>query len=709
MPNRLAGAVSLYLRQHAENPVDWYPWSDEAFDLAKQLDRPVFLSVGYSSCHWCHVMAHECFEDIEVAEALNRSFVSIKLDREERPDIDEAFMTAVQMATGRGGWPMSVFMTPDKEPFFAGTYFPKSGHGDHPGFLQIVQGLATAWHEQRDAVMESAGGFASALRQSGERSLPPTSQEISPSLLDDAVQAMHESYDHANGGFGAAPKFPQFTVIRFLQKYSRHRRSLGSVGHETEVLVEQAAAMARGSLTAIVCGGIHDHVGGGIHRYSVDEHWHVPHFEKMLYDNAQFVGCCSESEQPILIDSGSAAVEWIVRDLSSPDGSLYSSLDADTGGEEGATYTWSSGEIHKVLGSDAQVVCDTYNITPEGNFLDEATQQRTGTNIPYLSSPGRRLPQLDKLLEVRANRPQPATDDKSIAAWNGLAISAFARAGFVEEALRVANAWASFGTKLPHLLANGQPHGTAFLDDVAAIGLGYLDLAQATKDDQWKDHAMQLADQMVRDYGSDKFLFQVTHKAHGQLFAPQRSFMDSALPSATAMAISLLRKLGRLDESLSFLAASYSWAERAPLACAALLTECLHHQIVQGGAISHHFGSVPRPTIALESAVVSVDASGAGTTRLLVTVPVGFHINTVDPATSWLVGTGLDVTGAYAEAGFPAPEDERYEGQFDIELKLRPISPETDSFTVVLQAQVCSDTECYTPVSVSVSGEFFRP
>ncbi|MBL8066426.1 MAG: thioredoxin domain-containing protein, partial [Chthonomonadaceae bacterium] len=461
MPNRLASEKSLYLRQHQDNPIDWWPWGDEAWDTANRLGRPVFLSVGYSSCHWCHVMAHESFEDPETAAALNESFISIKLDREERPDIDEIYMTAVQLANGHGGWPMTLFLTPNKKPFFAGTYFPKDARAGHPGFLTVINSLASAWENEKDSVLKAADDFAVALAAALERSMPG-SNDLSLELILAAIAEFHTSFDHENGGFGDQPKFPPFSALEFLDKCS-HSPLLEQ---ELDLRLDCAAMVSR-TVKALSQGGITDHVGGGIHRYSTDSHWHLPHFEKMLTDNAQWVSVlCNTDPDSFALRR---AIDWIESKMTGSDGTFFSAMDADSEGQEGAYYLWREQEV---LDLTSPAFAFAFGVKSEGNFHDEATGQLSGLNVLNFQGPSieQYSSELDALSGGRQKRTSPLTDKKAVAAGNGLMISALSRVR-PDLALRAAETWLHH-LRLPRFLYEGQPYGEAFLDDLAYMARG---------------------------------------------------------------------------------------------------------------------------------------------------------------------------------------------------------------------------------------------
>ena len=388
MPNRLAQSSSPYLRQHAENPVEWFEWGGEAFASAREQGKPIFLSVGYSSCHWCHVMAHESFEDFEVASVLNRSYVSIKVDREERPDVDEAYMTAVQLQSGRGGWPMTVLMTPNGDPFFAGTYFPKQDRGQYPGFLSILRQIEELWTRDRAKVEEAARDFRDSLEEALRRPAPTASGTLDAAFLERAIETIAAEFDPVHGGFGGAPKFPPHTTLKFLLAAAESPL----LNPDTR---ERAREMAHQTLEQIALGGIHDHVGGGFHRYSTDAVWLVPHFEKMLYDNALLLGnfsrAAKQSEgarRELFESAAKGIVRWLREEMTTSDGLFGSALDADSEGEEGKFYVWTKAEIEAALGDRADEFCQAYDITEEGNYRDEATGRPTGANIPHLRDIG---------------------------------------------------------------------------------------------------------------------------------------------------------------------------------------------------------------------------------------------------------------------------------------------------------------------------------
>jgi len=528
--NRLAESSSPYLLQHAENPVDWYPWGDDAFALARDEDRPLLVSVGYSACHWCHVMEHESFSDPGVAALMNDLFVNVKVDREERPDVDALTMDACVTMTGQGGWPTTVFMTPAGRPFYAGTYFPPEPRHGMPAFSQVLGAVAEAWRDRRHDLEEQAARLVSAL--GGAARLEAGDQELSPSLLDAAERGLARVYEPAFGGFGTAPKFPPASAIELLLR----RGSL------------QALAMARGTLDGMAAGGLYDVVGGGFHRYSVDARWLVPHFEKMLYDNALLVSAylhawvvTGEERYRAVVEE---TVEYLLREMLLPDGGFASAQDADTDGVEGLTYTWELDEWSE-LGLDEGLL----EPFEHGRWIVRGTLE-----------PDDR----EHLLELRAERPQPLLDDKAIASWNGLTLAALAEAG-----RRLDRAdWLAAAERLGEFLLgplrgedgrvmrsvrDGRVSGTGFLDDHANVAHGLLELHVATGDPGWLQEAHRVARHAVELFADEERggFFLAPHDAE-ELATRAKDVDDDPLPSGNSMLASVLIRLGRIwgDDSL---------------------------------------------------------------------------------------------------------------------------------------------------------------
>ncbi len=543
MANRLATETSPYLLQHAHNPVDWWPWSPDALARAKLLDKPIFLSIGYAACHWCHVMERESFEDEGTARYLNDHFVSIKVDREERPDLDQVYMAAVQAMTGQGGWPMSVFLTPEGRPFYGGTYFPDEPRHGMPSFRQVLEGVDRAWREQR-ADVESAGlRLVDGLVAQATVTAAPDAPTVA--LLEGATSAIEASFDAANGGWGRAPKFPQPMTIEFLL---RRHAATGDA---------RPLAMARRSLDAMADGGIRDQLGGGFHRYATDAIWLVPHFEQMLYDNAQlaraYLHAWATTGDGRYRSVAEGVLGYMTRELTTVDGAFAASQDADTEGVEGATFVWTADEIADVLGEEAGLFAEHYDVPPLGNWEGWTILRRT-------SPPGGAAleAQLERmrarLLERRGSRPQPARDDKALASWNGLAIGAFAEAGrLFEDPALIALATRAAETIVTGLVGpdgsvrrswkDGRSVGQGVLEDSTHLAEGLLALYEATFDERWFSVARSLMDRVLDRFADPAGGFFDTADDHERLVTRPKDPQDNALPSGNAMAATVLLRL----------------------------------------------------------------------------------------------------------------------------------------------------------------------
>ncbi len=568
-PNRLAGETSTYLLQHAHNPVDWFPWGEEAIEQARQSDKPILLSVGYSACHWCHVMAHESFEDPETAALMNRLFVNIKVDREERPDIDEIYMKAVQLLTGHGGWPMTVFLTPDLKPFYGGTYFPPFDKHGLPSFKRLLLGIEEAWNERRAEITESSADIAEHLslldKVLGEQ------RPLDNSVINHAIDALIKVFDYRWGGFGNAPKFPHTSSLSLAMRRSRSGQA-GRASREEECL-----NIVRTTLDQMAYGGIHDQIGGGFARYSVDKQWLIPHFEKMLYDNALL--CRNYLDGYLLTDRqywltvARGILDFVQSELTTPEGAFYSSLDADSEGEEGKYYVFRQHEIIEAVGAeDALWVNEIFGLSERGNF-------ERGATVLSLTGPPEALaktfsmtveefwqrlnPLKARLLELRQKRVRPGRDEKVLTSWNALMISAFVdgyRVAADESYLATARKAARF--ILDNLLVDGRLLRTwgrgksklnGYLDDYAYFVQALLDLASVDFDPIWYNTACSLGQSMVTyffDKKEDCFFF--TSNDHEQLIARPKNFIDGSTPSATSAAIFALLRLGRLSGNGSY-------------------------------------------------------------------------------------------------------------------------------------------------------------
>ena len=556
MPNRLALETSPYLRQHARNPVDWYPWGDEAFEKARRENRPVFLSIGYSSCHWCHVMERESFENEQIARFLDEHFVSIKVDREERPDVDDVYMTAVQLTSGRGGWPLSAFLLPDRRPFFAGTYFPPDDRHGRPGFLTLLKRLEAAWRQTRAGLEGGAAEIAAEMAAASGLASRGASELLAPASLGLLGSALSRLFDPDNGGFGDAPKFPPHLALAWLLRR-------GAAGDRA------ALTMAEATLEAMALGGIRDHLGGGFHRYSTDARWFLPHFEKMLTDNAQLLGVYARAYaltgNDLFARVARETGNYLLREMTGEEGGFFASTDADSEGEEGKYFVWDPGEIREILGKEeGEDFCEWYGVRPEGNFRDEATGHFTGRSILFLSekippnSEIRLAPLRLRLLDARAKRIPPSLDDKRIAGWIALAVSGLAIAGRILNEvhfLDAARAGARFlledcrdgAGQLQRTWKNGVAKIPAFLEDEAFFVLALLDLAEA--DDEggpgvWRDEAVAAAASMrARFRRPDGPGFTFSGEGNEALLVNGRDFFDKATPSSSGSAAWALARL----------------------------------------------------------------------------------------------------------------------------------------------------------------------
>jgi uncharacterized protein len=721
MPNRLAGETSPYLLQHQNNPVDWHPWGEEAFAKAKAQDKPIFLSVGYSSCHWCHVMEHESFEDDSVAEQINKDFISIKVDREERPDVDETYMTAVQLSSGRGGWPMTVFLTPDKKPFFAGTYFPKEERGGHPAFATVLQQISEVWNNDRAKVQEIANQFADAIRQSRGKEAA-SSLPLGPELLDECVRALSLDFDEDHGGFGKAPKFPPHTAIEFLLNYG-----IGEFGEED--LRQTAADMALYTLEMMALGGLHDHVGGGFHRYSTDERWLLPHFEKMLYDNALLLGNYARAaslchgQLPDLEALFGRAVEGIIRwlreEMVSPEGLFYSALDADSEGEEGKFYVWTAAEAASALGADTRAFLTAYQFHPDGNFRDEATSHTTGANIPHLLEfAGDRFDSgLSKLYHARSSRVRPGLDDKALVGWNGLMIGALSEAGEIGLAERAASAILEAEQAhghLPHQIAKGQPSGEAFLDDYAYFADGLIVLAgvkalfaeqrggtDGRQPADWLAEARRLTTEMVlKFWDQDKGGFFGTSKAHEDLFGRGKPCFDQPVPAANAIAAKCLAEMGDEARALETVRSFAGWMEHAPMA-----TEALHlvlMSLIQAQAEEEPMTREIEVTLDSDRLMA---INGVATGHVRIAIPGDLHLNSPNPPARWLIPTEVTIQPLKFRVHYPEAVWDKYEGDIEIPFEIDlPVGVGAQDFELTVKYQACTDAECQLPQERKFSG-----
>ncbi len=675
--NHLANETSPYLLQHADNPVDWYPWGEEAFTKAKSESKPIFLSIGYSACHWCHVMEHESFENDTIAAIMNKNFVSIKVDREERPDLDDIYMTFVQMTTGGGGWPMSVFLTPEGKPFFGGTYFPPHDSYGRRGFPNVLLAVAQAWKDDRSKIIESSDSAVIYLQQRMARANP--AEEFPESLLARAVEQELQRYDPVNGGFGKSPKFPpSFQLVLLLREYQRTQNDtlLKAVTH---------------TLDKMASGGMYDQLGGGFHRYSVDAQWLVPHFEKMLYDNGQLATAYFQAyratRNPLYLRIGREILDYVLRDMTDAKGGFYSSEDADSEGKEGKFYVWTPEEVIDVLGDDpGKMFCDFYGVTNSGNFdnktsvlhvrvdpVEFARQYKLSVSAVEAKLNAAKL----KLLAARNKRVRPGKDDKVLAEWNGMMLSALAigyqvtgERKYLDAATRCAEFIDSTMIRDGELLRvyrDGRTKQPGFLTDYAFVANGLIDLYESSFKLRWLQLADQLAGKMIAAFsdsaGGALFL---SAPNEGRLLVRQKDSYDGAAPSGNSeAAMALLRLSTLLDKS--------EYAEKAQQIMLALAPEAEKMPSMYMNLLNaYHFQRFkPR-----EVAIVGAEGND-GTKKLLSEVYHEFIPNKVVAL--------LDPTsGDSNEAG-----------------KLIPLLRERPQIDGKATAYVCENYACKLPVTTS--------
>jgi uncharacterized protein len=552
MPNHLIHETSPYLLQHAENPVDWYPWGEEAFEKARRENKPVLLSIGYSACHWCHVMAHESFEDEQIAQLMNENFVNIKVDREERPDLDQIYMSAVQMMTHHGGWPMTVFLTPDAVPFYGGTYFPPQDRYNMPGFPKVLIGVAEAYRDRQDDIRETGTSLVNELKRlsaTGGSDYP-----IELELLDAAYAGIVRTYDSINGGFGGAPKFPPAMTLEFLLRtHARtgNRDALEMVSHTCRKMAN---------------GGIYDQLGGGFHRYSTDARWLVPHFEKMLYDNALlsrlYLHYFQVSEEAFARETVEGILDYVLREMTHAEGGFYSTQDADSEGHEGKFFVWTMDEIRAALGEDdARIFSAYYNITDTGNFEGKNIPNVTRTAEPEWRASLEESKR--KLFGLREQRIKPDRDEKVLTAWNGLMLASFAEAGVVLNRPDYTNA---ARRNAEFVLSNLRRDGSllrtwkdgiakfnAYLEDYAFLIEGLVTLFETTGESRWLNEALALTDRMIREFwDEDAGGFFFTGKSHESLIVRSKDYFDNATPSGNSVAALVLARLATLTNKESY-------------------------------------------------------------------------------------------------------------------------------------------------------------
>jgi uncharacterized protein len=735
--NLLALEASPYLQLHARNPVDWYPWGEEAFARAKAEDKPVFLSIGYSTCYWCHVMEREVFSNAEIAALMNEHFISIKVDREERPDIDQVYMAATQILTGSGGWPNSLFLTPDGKPFYAGTYFPPEDRGGRPGFPRVLRGLGSAWSEDRPKLLATAEQVADRMERglaSGAGSQPgaaPPRNPLGGSALGEAVMQLGRSFDPEQGGFGRGAKFPRPAALELLLVAAERQR--GGV----------AESMLTRTLDAMALGGIYDQLGGGFHRYATEPTWSIPHFEKMLYDNAQLVGLYARAYavfgRPLYRRVAEQTIGYLEREMRHPEGGFFSAQDAEVDGDEGASYLWTRAEIEAVLGAErADAFLGVYELAPMPGGAGRGVLRVR----PALAAEGAAdLERFDadraKLLERRSRRPQPLRDDKVLAAWNGLAIRALVQAAnalgeprflaLAEQAARsvVGRMLAEDGSLARSYVA-GQRRERGVLDDYALLADGLLALHGATGDERWLRQAEGLADTLLARFSDEADGgFFLTSADTGLLVRP-KSFEDGEIPSGSGVALRVLltlsarTKQGRYGE-----AAARSAAAAAPMLREApqALSETVIALVERGraGAEQTAAASAPRPPASRlprsEDHVRVSIAPGSARSELVVRLALdgGWHVNANPASLPYLIPTSVEVPTSPAVPGevhYPEgrpfhPAFARdallvYEGTVEIPVVLgRSEAPAS----LAVRFQACDLTLCLPPARVEIPVE----
>ncbi|GAB4453104.1 MAG: thioredoxin domain-containing protein [Armatimonadaceae bacterium] len=740
--NRLAQEKSPYLLQHAHNPVDWFPWGPEALEAARSQDKPIFLSIGYSACHWCHVMERESFENEAVAQIVNSHFIPIKVDREERPDLDEIYMTAVQMMTGHGGWPLSAFLLPDGRPFYGGTYFPPESRQGRIGFPQLVSQLADAYENRREEVERVAESIMDDLRQATrQRPLSaPAGAFVPQTFVDAALREMVERFDEEHGGFGGAPKFPPHHALRLLCELL-----LSGDTPETQAPdSDTPRAMLSHTLDQMALGGIYDHIGGGFHRYSTDAVWLLPHFEKMLYDNALLARVYAQAYQITGREAYARVAretcDWVLRDMTDPGGGFHAALDADSEGEEGKYYVWTPGQVQESLDAeeDAILFCQRYNIIPGGNFRDEATGHRPGTSIPHLAAgnPTAVLPETleprliesrDKLRQVRDRRVPPGKDDKVITSWNGLMIGALAYAGkafgeprYLEAAKRAANFCRTTLRPNGELLrryARGEAGLPAFLDDHAYLADGLLDLFDATGEQEWQDEAYLLTDAILKRFWDPEdggFFFSGT--GHEALITRSKDLFDGALPSANGVATRVLTRLGKFEggdayreKARAILHIYRGMLHRAPQGTHTLILAAREAFPANGAE------SMEPVTLTTETNAVTVTAGAQATLVFSLQMAANYHVQSQQPGLPHLIPTlatvATNAPAAVGPVGYPEADTTEIAGDtlsvyhgtvsFTVPVSVADNAlPGEYDITLSVRCQPCSESACLPPVEL---------
>ncbi len=715
--NRLSGELSPYLRLHAHNPVDWYPWGEEALAKARREDKPIFLSVGYSSCYWCHVMERLVFSDPDIAHLMNQFFVNIKVDREERPDIDEIYMTATQIMTGHGGWPNSVFLTPDLKPFFAGTYFPPEDSHGRPGFSRVIQALHVAWQEKRKELEKQADQISQSIAR--RHTIQTVSEKTEEDLLGKAIDHIEKRFDPINGGLGTAPKFPPDHALNLLLTAYRQNPQKKYLD-----IVEQ-------TLDHMALGGIRDHLGGGFHRYATDAQWRVPHFEKMLYNQAllthNFLRAYQIANKTAYRIAAEEILDFVSREMTDSKGGFYSALDAETEAEEGAYYTWTEQDIRQSLKKDADFFLSCYALAPmpEGSTgviykVDTDSALSVRHQIDTTTLHARLSPLKEKLLDARSQRIRPLLDDKIITAWNGLMIGAYARAYEVlarPEYLITAQKAADFirnnlrdaDGDLYRIYREGQRKGEAYQEDYAFLIDGLLHLYRATHSAHYLQDALSLSERMHTAFWDTLNGGYFLTRNQNEMIVRTVSFYDSALPSGNAVALHGLWELRTLTQNPLYaqraLALTNSFAPLAENTPGALL-HFIHGTMMASSPIA-----MLAPDSLVTASATALPSDSANTLKVNVRLNIvsGWHIQASNPTDDYLIPTRLSLdtdTAKITQIDYPPAEDLQFP------FAERAIAVYTDSLTIpltlsfktrpqtlslILTYQACDSTRCLSP------------
>jgi uncharacterized protein YyaL (SSP411 family) len=737
--NRLANETSPYLLQHQHNPVDWYPWGPEAFEAARAQDKPIFLSVGYSTCYWCHVMERQSFENEQIAAVMNEHFVNIKVDREERPDVDQLYMNAVQVLTRHGGWPMSVFLTPELKPFFGGTYFPPEDAYGRPGFPTVLRGISDAYRNRRKDVEASANELVSILEQLA-RPLPPSRAiTIDRKLIDELIQRSASDYQPRFGGFGSAPKFPRETLLELLLTYCAQPQS------EISDSKSQVLQRLRHTLDAMANGGIRDHLGGGFHRYSTDDRWLVPHFEIMLYDNAMLGWCYVEAyrqtDEPRYARVARGIFDFVLREMTSGDGAFYTAFDAEVDAQEGLSYLWTPAEVNALLEDfekrDSPLFSQVYGLNLGPNFADPHHGAGTpNKNILYLPDGPQheddphiaRMRQV--LYEARRKRKQPLLDTKVITSWNALMIRALAYGGqvlneprYVEAAERAARFILEHhrtddGGGLYRTSRDGAAKYNGFLDDYAFLAQALLALRDATGRDEWRDGADEIATLMRDRFRDAAGGFYFTDESAGDLIVRQMVASDNPLPSGNAVAAMVMQDLGQMDTTRQAVARFAAQLEANAEGMSSMLQAAMRY-VARHGAIELEASAkreesdrpLSPPDMALRVVAARAGWHDPQLLELRLQVLRGFHLNANEPAAG-MIATELRPLGPQTEVEsieYPPGEPQRvafadetinvYHGEVRILVRFKTPKSGQPPVRFGLYYQACDESACLPPVT----------